>query len=240
MRSSGSIVVGLGWFVASLLLAAPIAHAASLAKAKVLRANGLSDEAKHELVEVTFDTSAARSDRAEALLLLGDIAVDESKPEVAKDNWSRVVSDFAGEPAFALASEKLTLLNKLSSSPKVRPDSVADTYAPGTVLVVGPEKYPWSIVQISGALGGQTVPFEGTLTQAMNVAKANPTIVALVEIGLSVDTAFESGRVVCQLPNGKKLWEEKVMFNLGGGEERIARRFIDGLSEKAKKRRCPT
>jgi len=73
----------------------------------------------------------------------------------------------------------------------------------------------------------------------MSVAKTDTAVVGLVEIGLSVDTAFESGRVVCQLPDGKKFWEENVMFNLGGGEERIARRFVDGLSEKVKKRRCP-
>jgi hypothetical protein len=29
------------------------------------------------------------------------------------------------------------------------------------------------------------------------------------------------------------------MFNLGGGQERIARRFVDGLAEKIKKRKCP-
>jgi hypothetical protein len=33
--------------------------------------------------------------------------------------------------------------------------------------------------------------------------------------------------------------EEKVMFNFGGGEERIARRFVEGLTEKVKERRCP-
>ena len=81
-------------------------------------------------------------------------------------------------------------------------------------------------------------PFDGYLTDAMARANADPSILALVEIALSVDTAFENGRVVCVLPNGKKLWEERVFFNLGG-QERIARRFVDGLSEKIKKRTCP-
>jgi hypothetical protein len=225
--------------VTNACLGLSIANAASLEKAKVLRTNGLSTEAKRELVELTFDSDSSRTEKAQALLLLGDIAIDESKPDIAKENWSKVVSEFAEEPAAAMASEKLTLLTKLSSSSKVEVRTPAITYMPGTVLVVGPEKYQWSIAQISGALGSYAVPFDGTLTQAMGVAKMDAAVVALVEVGLSVDSAFESGRVVCQLPDGKKVWEEKVMFNLGGGEERIARRFVDGLSEKVKKRRCP-
>jgi len=237
--TSKSIVTGLWLFATSLFLAVSDASSASLEKARLLRANGLVLEAKRELVELTFDTSIPRSQQAEALVLLGDIAVDESKPDVARENWSKVVGEFAEEPAAAMASEKLTLLNKLGGTPQadVRPASRA--YAPGSVLVIGPEKYPWSTAQISGALGSHAIPFEGTLTDAMAVAKENSAVVALVEIDLSVDTAFESGRVVCQHPDGKKLWEEKVMFNLGGGEERIARRFVDGLSAKVKKRRCP-
>lgn len=199
----------------------------------------MSTEAKRELVELTFDSNVSRAERAEALLLLGDIAIDESKPDVARENWAKVVDEFAGDPAATMASEKLTLLGKLSGASKIEVRTPAITYMPGTVLVVGPEKYPWSIAQISGALGSYAVPFDGSMTQAMGVAKADTAIVALIEVGLSVDTAFESGRVVCQRPDGKKIWEEKVMFNLGGGEERIARRFVDGLSEKVKKRRCP-
>lgn len=236
MRFKESIVICL---VLATSLCLFTANASSLEKAKVLRTNGLSAEAKRELVELAFDANVPRAERAEALLLLGDIAIDEKKPDIAKENWSKTVSEFAGEAAAAMASEKLTLLDKLSSSSKIEVRAPEITYMPGTVLVVGPEKYPWSVAQISGALGNYAVPFDGTLTEAMSVAKTDTAVVGLIEIGLSVDTAFESGRVVCQLPDGKKLWEEKVMFNLGGGEERIARRFVDGLSEKVKKRRCP-
>jgi hypothetical protein len=235
---SSSFFFGLGTLAAGILLASSVSSA-SLEKAKAMRTNGLPAEAKRELVDVTFDTNIPRSERAEALVLLGDIAIDESKPEAAKDNWSKVIAEFSGEPAAMMAIEKLTLLNKLSGSQSAESPSPRSGYSQGTVLVVGPEKYPWSIAQISGALGSSAVPFSGTLTEAMGAAKADSAVVGLVEIGLSVDTAFESGRVICQRPDGKKVWEEKVMFNLGGGEERIARRFVDGLSEKVKKRRCP-
>jgi hypothetical protein len=163
VRFRDSMVVG--WvFAASLCLALP-ADSASLEKAKVLRTNGLAAEAKRELVELTFDSNISRAEKAEALLVLGDIAIDEGKPEVAKENWSKVVSEFAGEPVATMASEKLTLLGKLSGTPKSEMHTPAITYMPGTVLVVGPEKYPWSIAQISGALGSYALPFEGTLRE---------------------------------------------------------------------------
>jgi len=224
-----------------LAVSVSVADGASLEKAKTLRANGLLLDAKRELVELTYSADASSSDKASALLLLGDIAIDENKGEVARENWTKVPALFPDLPEARIAQEKLVLLDKLAAN-VVRPSAATATdniYPPGTVLVVGPKEFPWSIAQISGALGPTARPFDGTLPEAMTRATSDPSIAALVEIALTVDVAFESGRVVCQLPTGKKVWEEKVMFNLGGGQERIARRFVDGLSEKIKKRKCP-
>lgn len=226
-----------------VLLAASISAAdgASLVKAKTLRENGLVPDAKRELVELAYSADSSSSDKASALLLLGDIAIDENKGEVARENWAKVPALFPDLPEARIAQEKLILLDKLVAN-AAHPSTatpIGNTYPPGTVLVVGPKEFPWSIAQISGVLGPTARPFDGTLTEAMTRATSDPSIAALVEIALAVDVAFESGRVVCQLPTGKKLWEEKVMFNLGGGQERIARRFVDGLSEKIKKRKCP-
>ncbi|HTF43538.1 MAG TPA: hypothetical protein VK641_06560 [Terriglobales bacterium] len=228
-------------FLALNIGALSCAHAASIEKAKVLWTNGLLPEAKRELVELTFAADVAPADKAEALLLLGDIAIDENKSEVAIENWSKVAAQFPDQPAATIAKEKLALLDKLKPRGSTASSSASsnNSYPSGTVLVVGPKEFPWSIAQITGALGGLAAPFDGSLTDAMARANADPSILALVEIALSVDAAFESGRVVCVLPNGKKLWEEKVFFNFGGGQERIARRFVDGLSEKIKKRTCP-
>lgn len=60
-----------------------------------------------------------------------------------------------------MASEKLTLLDKLSGASKIEVRTPVITYMPGTVLVVGPEKYPWSVAQISGALGSYAVHSKG-------------------------------------------------------------------------------
>lgn len=154
---------------------------------------------------------------------------------------AKVPSLFPDLPEARIAQEKIALLDKLSSSAEQSPATHIrnSSYPPGTVLVIGPQQFPWSIAQISGVLGPTAKPFDGSLTEAMARATSDPSIIALVEVALNVDTAFESGRVICQLPTGKKIWEEKVMFNMGGGEERIARRFVDGLSEKIQKRKCP-
>lgn len=214
-----------------------LAHAASIEKANTLRTNGLLHEAKRELIDVTFSDSSTQAEKAEALLILGDIGIDEGKRDVAVENWSRVVSEFRDEPAAAVAKGKLELAQKIAPLGNSVPSE--ESYASGTILVVGPSEYSWSIPQIAGALGPAAVPFEGSVVDAVAKAKANSAITAIAEISLSVDTAFESGRVVCLLPSGKKVWEEKVMFNLGGGAERVARRFVDNLSEKVAKRKCP-
>jgi hypothetical protein len=61
----------------------------------------------------------------------------------------------------------------------------------------------------------------------------------VLEIKLDTSSAFESGRVVCYAPNGKKVWEEKVFDNFGFGAERIARMFAEKLEKKIKGKRCP-
>lgn len=226
---------------ALIILALTIgAQAASIEKARALQINGLLPEAKRELIELSYAADVSLADKAEALLLLGDIAIDESKADVAVENWQKVLAQFPDQPAATIAREKLALLTKLTRRPTAAPSiSPAAEYPAGTVLVVGPKEFPWSIAQISGVIGSSAIPFDGTLMDAMARAKADSSIVAILEIALSVDAAFESGRVVCVRPDGRKLWEEKVMFNLGGGQERIARRFVDSLSKKIQKRTCP-
>jgi hypothetical protein len=106
------------------------------------------------------------------------------------------------------------------------------------VLVIPDQKHPWAAPQLAAVLGSPTVLFDGKLLDAFGAAKKQTSIVGVLEILLVTDVAFESGRVVCYRPDGGKVWEEKVMFNMGGGEERIARRFTDALAKKIKGRKC--
>lgn len=107
------------------------------------------------------------------------------------------------------------------------------------IFIVPDVSHPWAAAQIGGVLDGRVSYQKGTLLEVITLAKERGAA-GIVEIKLDTSAAFESGRVVCYLPNGRKLWEEKVMFNLGGGTERIARRFADALEKKVAGKRCGT
>lgn len=77
-----------------LLVAGSALAGGSLEKAKSLRLNGLLAEAKSELVEIVHDDTAESDVRAEALMVLGEITVDEKNLEAAKDNWGKLVATY--------------------------------------------------------------------------------------------------------------------------------------------------
>lgn len=111
-------------------------------------------------------------------------------------------------------------------------------YAPGTALVVATQKHPFAAVEVgSGIQGGEVV--EVSLIEAMRMAKADPNITGVIDIGLSTDSLIERGRVVCYDRTGRKAWEERVMFNMGGSADRIAEKFASRLAEKTRGKRCP-
>jgi hypothetical protein len=223
----------------TLTFSAAVSLGASLDKAKTLRQNGLLNDSKKELVELAFAADSADDTKAQAFLLLGDIAMDEKAYETAKENWTKAATSFPSTPAAAMAKEKLKLLAQLSPAPQEGSKPAAKAYPAGTVLVTAPAKYGWGALQISGVLGRGAVPFEGSLIEAVKIAGEQKGVAAIVELTLDTDSVYESGRVVCYRTNGTKVWEEKTMFNMGGGEERIARRFVDKLSAKVKGRTCP-
>lgn len=225
----------------ALFLMTSIASAGSIEKARALRQNGLLTEAKKELVEVVFADESTSDIKAEALVLLGDIAVDEKKYDAARDDWTKAITAYPTSPASTPAKEKLKLLDQLSRTPQSAATLEASPmdYPPGTVLVVGPEKYDWASVQISGALGNGAVSIKGSFREAYKVASQQKNVVAIVDVTLDTEAVFETGRVTCYAPNGKKTWQEKVFVNWGGSPEHIARRFVDKLAVKVKDRKCP-
>ncbi|KAF1711688.1 hypothetical protein CSC73_02770 [Pseudoxanthomonas sacheonensis] len=106
------------------------------------------------------------------------------------------------------------------------------------VLVVPDPNHPWAAAQIGAVLADEVAYHEGSLLQALTLAKSGEAK-GVIEIKLDTDAAFETGRVVCYAPNGKKLWEEKIFVNFGGGAEAIARKFADKLEVKVKGKHCP-
>lgn len=225
-------------FVLTSLLAVSALAAGSLDKAKSLRLNGLLDDAKKELVEVSSDNEAEPAVKAEALLLLGEIAVDEKKLDVAKANWATLVASYPDTSFAAAAKAKLDLLEQLPATTPATLESTTNRPA-GTLLVVGPSEYPWGAPQIAEALGPLAVPIEGTLADAIKAASGDPNVAGLVELRLAVDVPFESGRVVCHKPTGATVWEKVVRVTYPGGAEAIARRFVKKLASKIDGSRCP-
>ena len=216
------------------LLSAQSALAASIDKAKALRSNGLLDEAKRELLDLAFAEESPPEVKAEALLILGDIAIDQNRPTSARESWERLLAEHS-ETTFAATAR--TKLKALEETPSPTPGQSA--HKPGTVLVVGPTEYAWAAPQIAGSLAPPATPFKGTLPDAFTAATSNPDVVGVVEVALDVESVFESGRVVCYTPAGAKKWEQKVRVSSPGGAEHIARRFVDKLSTRVKGRRCP-
>ena len=226
-------------FVAALTMAVlwgVAAHGASLEKAKALRANGLRDEAKRELVEITFDEAEKPGAKAEALYLLGEIAVDEKAIAAARENWEKLIATYPESPFATSARSKLELLQQLQEQAQ---GAAELAYPPGTVLVAGPKEYPWAAPQIAAALGPPAIAADEALDEAFQAARRSNAIAAVVEVALKVDVAFETGRVICYRPNGEKLWEKVVRVTYPGSAEQIARRFTEKLSTKVKGLKCP-
>lgn len=119
-------VVVLAWSLALTSLAS----AASLEKAKTLRANGLRDDAKKELVDFLYDSASPDDGKAEALLLLGDIALEEKNRDAARENWTKLTAAYPSSPAAAAAKAKLEALEQAASSSQPTTPK-APQYAPG-------------------------------------------------------------------------------------------------------------
>ena len=105
------------------------------------------------------------------------------------------------------------------------------------VLVVPDPDHPWAAAQIGGVLRDSVAYHEGSLLQAISIAQSGKAK-GVIEIKLDTDAGWETGRVVCYAPNGKKVWEEKVFVNFGGGAEGVARKFADKLERKVAGKHC--
>lgn len=227
----------LSLIILVLLLFAGASSAASLDKARTLRQNGLLDEAKKEAIKIAFSPSSTATQKTEAFLVLGDIAIDEKSFEAARDNWSRVVTMSPDSEHAKEAKHKLDMLKEVSEA-ATSGDLAAVSFPPGTVLVLPDPDYEWSGVEIAGALGVHARSHTASLTSAVELARSTPNIVGIAQVRLDTSSLYETGNVACYTPTGSKLWDVSVFYNTGGGEEKIARRFVRNLSKKLRGRKC--
>src|SRR6185295_2091653 len=111
-----------------LVLGSLSLDAQSLDRAKLLYTNKLYDEAKKELVGVAV-SDAPTEQKAEALNLLGTIAIDEGNYGAAITNWTELITKYPGTKASIEAEAKLPLARKLAEKPPP-PNSTTVTVQP--------------------------------------------------------------------------------------------------------------
>jgi len=216
----------------------PVANAASLDKARALRTNGLRAEAKNELLDFLYEEGVSPEGKAEALLLLGDIALDENNVDAAHQNWTKLVADYPTAPAAETGRTKLEVLDRVArAAPVASPPP--PIYAPGTVVVIGPSEYDWAAVQIAGSRGPSAVPMSGSLSDAVKLAAGNSSIAGILQLELDVETVFETGRLTCYRPSGAKSWDKTVRVSSPGGAEHVAHVFVNKLVDRTTSKACP-
>lgn len=223
-----------------------IAFGQSLEKARLFYSNKLYEDAKRELVAVVMGSGSAE-EKAEALNLLGAIAIDEGNYEAAIKNWTEVIVKFPDTASAKEAAAKLPLAKKLAAtqksvSPVVR--EVPERVSPGTVLVAGsapeaPEYADQAVLEFMNFLASKGVraknAFPGrnvdaTLPNLLEVAnQSGASAVLYVFIHFR---GMENMRVECYSVDGKKMWEEKVAASLGLSPAGMTEGFVRRMKKK--------
>jgi tetratricopeptide (TPR) repeat protein len=130
----------------ALTVGAVALGAQSLERARLLYTNKLYDEAKKELVAVAV-SDAPVEQKADALNLLGAIAIDEGNYEAAIANWTELIAKYPGTKAAIEAEAKLPLARKLAATPPA-PASTTVTIQAATVE---DEKLEEDMVLVAGS-----------------------------------------------------------------------------------------
>jgi tetratricopeptide (TPR) repeat protein len=223
--------------------------AQSVAKAKLLHANKMYDDAKREAVAVVF-SDATHADKADALNLLGTIAVDQGDYEAAIKNWTELIATYPATAAAKEAEVKLPLAKKLAETNAAA--SSSDPDGSGAVLVAGvapehPEYADQAVLEFMNFLASRGVKtantFTGRLTDATRgrvaevslpnfLARARETHAASVLYVYLHFKGMETTRVECYAPDGKKLWQEKVAASLGLSPSGMTEGFVRRMKGK--------
>jgi hypothetical protein len=218
----------------------------SLDKARLLYSNKLYEDAKRELVAVAVGTGSDE-EKAEALDLLGTIAINEGNYEAAIKNWTDVATKFPGTAPAKEAAAKLPLAERLAATQKSASPvgkGMPERVAPGTVLVAGsapeaPEYADQAVLEFMNVLAakgvraknafpGRTV--DATLPNLLELADqsgANAVLYVFIHF-----RGMENMRVECYSADGKKMWKEKVAGSLGLSPAGMTEGFVRRMKKK--------
>jgi hypothetical protein len=243
-----------GFVLATVLVIYPtLVGAQSVAKAKLLHANKMYDDAKREAVAVVF-SDATQSEKADALNLLGTIAVDQSDYEAAIKNWTELVEKYSDTTAAKEAQAKLPLVRKLAGNAADATDRGALEGA-GAVLVAGvapehPQYADQAVLEFMNFLTSRGVKttnlFSGRVSDATQGRVADVSLPNLLARAREMRAAsvlyvyihfrgMENMRVECYASDGKKLWQEKAAASLGMSPAGMTEGFVRRMKGKLEK-----
>ena len=229
----------------ALFLSCGVACGQALEKAKLLYSNKLYEDAKRELVAIAVG-SGPEEQRAEALNLLGTIAIDEGNYDAAIKNWSEVANRFPETAAAKEATAKLPLAEKLAANQGSSPttgEGKPERDLPGTVFVAGsapeaPEYADQAVLELMTFLTSKGVRAKNTFpgrtvdaTLPNLLERANRVGAASVLYVFIHFQGMENMRVECY-SDGKKSWEEKVAASLGLGPSGMTESFVRRMKKK--------
>lgn len=246
--------------LAVLMLGTLPLEAQSFDRAKLLYTNKLYDEAKKELVAIAVSDAPAEQ-KADALNLLGTIAIDEGNYGAAIANWTELITKYPETRAAVEAEAKLPLARKLAETPQppasttitVQPPPLEDeVLEEGTVLVAAsapeaPEFADQATLEFMNLLASKGVKAQNAFTgrlAAPGMSRVEAfSLPNLLSYAKKVGAAgvlyvfihfhgMENMRVECYASDGRKLWSEKVAASLGLSPSGMTAGFIRRMSPK--------
>ena len=87
---------------------------ASIEKAILLKAHGLNDDAKRELINLIFHGDSERKDKPRAYYLLGAIAFDENRIRSAIKTWDYIIEKYPNSDEALIVKERVDELSKVT------------------------------------------------------------------------------------------------------------------------------
>lgn len=87
---------------------------ASIQKAILLKAHGLNEDAKRELINLIFDENAKGKDKPRAYYLLGEIAFDENRIQSAIKTWGYIVKEYPNSDEALIVKERMDEVSKVT------------------------------------------------------------------------------------------------------------------------------
>ena len=87
---------------------------ASIEKAILLKAHGLNDDAKRELINLIFHEDSERRDKSRAYYLLGAIAFDENRIQSAIRTWDYIIEKYPNSDEALIVKERMDELSKVT------------------------------------------------------------------------------------------------------------------------------